>query len=737
MHTPVPTKIPGSPARLILAALLACISLLAGPAPEAGGRRLLHPSRTDQPPVLDGRLDDPVWQHASSVTGFQTFIPEFGHPQQEKTVAYMAYDRDNLYFAFRCFDPHPEKIKASVAKRDDMVRDDFICINLDTFDDQQSLYAFYVNPLGIQGDSRFASGKEDFSVDLVWDSAGRIDAEGYAVEVRIPLKSIRYNQGDKVRMSVFFERCISRRQEHGSYPAMDAARGYAFLPQMAPMEFVGLARPTILELLPSFTYSQKHLRQDGAFVKEPDTRDWGLTAKYGLTPSLILDATLNPDFSQVEADAGQIDANLRYGLYFPEKRPFFLEGSETFNVGATSTGALQTVVHTRTIQDPKAGFKLTGKVGAENTLAALYATDAPLPPPDAGPDAPRPPDARFTILRYKRTTTEDGYLGAFFTERAQDTRVNRVAGPDGQIRLSPSGMLSFHAFGSSTRQGPDLESLDGHALGLEYLYDTSRLGISAAAHEVSQHFENDTGYLTRTGLASGSLSVTPKVYPASSWLRRVDWNGTVSVLEDEPSGLLEHDHSIGVTGILQGNAALSLALHDATEVFLGQRFRTDGFNLSARDQFTKAFSLQATYRQGKAIRYTADPFQGTGSQASASAICQPTENLNLELDWSHADLFREDTGAKVYDYHIYRSRLTYQVNASLYFRGIVEYNAFHRQLLADLLAAYTYIPGTVVYLGYGSLYKQQAWQDGVYRDARGFLEMQRGLFFKASYLWRR
>ncbi|HEX9009713.1 MAG TPA: carbohydrate binding family 9 domain-containing protein, partial [Holophagaceae bacterium] len=160
MHTPVPTKRPRFPVRLLLALLLAAIPLLAGPVPEEGGRHLLRPYKTDQPPVLDGRLDDPVWQHATRVTGFRTFIPEFGHLQAEETIAYMAYDRDNLYFAFRCFDPHPEKIKASVAKRDDMVRDDFVCINLDTFNDQQSLYAFYVNPLGIQGDSRFASNKE-------------------------------------------------------------------------------------------------------------------------------------------------------------------------------------------------------------------------------------------------------------------------------------------------------------------------------------------------------------------------------------------------------------------------------------------------------------------------------------------------------------------------------------------------------------------------------------------------
>ncbi|MBK8726167.1 MAG: hypothetical protein IPL96_08920 [Holophagaceae bacterium] len=700
------------------------------------GRTSLHPFRTDAPPVLDGRLDDAVWRQAASVTDFETFIPEFGKRQPEKTIAYMAYDRDNLYFAFRCFDPEPSKIKAALARRDDVVKDDFVCINLDTFNDQQSLYAFYVNPFGIQADSRFASGKEDFSVDLVWDSAGRIDGEGYTVEMRIPLKSIRYTHGEVVRMAVFFERTISRRQEHGSYPALDAARGYAFLPQMAPMEYAGLARPTILEVLPAFTLAQKRVRENGVLERKPDDREWSLTAKYGLTPSLILDATVNPDFSQIEADAGQIDANLRFGLFYAEKRPFFLEGSESFNVGATATGPLQTVVHTRTIQDPKSGFKITGKLGPGNTVAALAATDAPPLPPEAEPGAPQPLDARFTVLRYKRTTAEDGYLGAFLTARDQGGRTNRVFGPDGQIRLNPSDMLSFHAFGATTSPGGGLPRLDGHALGLEYLHDTSTLGITAALHQVSRDFEADAGYLTRTGLTSGSLALTPKVYPKSAWLRRLDGNLTASALKDQDSGLTEHDHAFGATAILQGNAALSFAIHDASEVFLGQRFRTDGLNLSARNQFSKSLSLQASYRRGKSIRYTAEPFQGRGSQASAALVWQPTDNLNLTLNWTHADLSKEATGEKVYDYHIYRSRLAYQVNAYLSFRGIVEYNAFRRQLLTDFLAAYTYIPGTVVYLGYGSLYKKQAWEEGVYRESTRFLEMQRGLFFKASYLWR-
>ena len=172
------------------------LALVVWPGRAAGNDKLqpLKPLRTDTPPVIDGVLDDPVWTQAPSETGFKTWRPDFGKDMHEKTVVYYAYDRENLYFAYRCYDSEPSKIKASITARDTINQDDWVCLNLDTFNDQQSLYALYVNPLGIQGDSRFEGGQEDFTVDVVWYSAGRIDAEGYTIEIRIPFKSIRYRQ---------------------------------------------------------------------------------------------------------------------------------------------------------------------------------------------------------------------------------------------------------------------------------------------------------------------------------------------------------------------------------------------------------------------------------------------------------------------------------------------------------------------------------------------------------------
>ena len=261
------------------AALLAAAAPAAAGSSSADGGAFFRPLRTASPPAIDGRLDDAVWREAPSVVLARTFIPDFGREASERTVAYMAYDAETLYFAFKCYDREPDKIKAAIANRDTIRSDDFICINLDSFNDRQSLYAFYVNPLGIQTDSRYAGGNEDFSVDLVWTSAGRLDPDGYSVELAVPFKSIRYAGKSRVEMSIFFERRISRRSEHSSYPALDPARGYFFLTQMLPLELEEIKQYTLLEVLPAYTFRDGAERVEGALTDQPGVHDGHLTAQ--------------------------------------------------------------------------------------------------------------------------------------------------------------------------------------------------------------------------------------------------------------------------------------------------------------------------------------------------------------------------------------------------------------------------------------------------------------------------
>jgi hypothetical protein len=698
----------------------------------AGNDKLqpLKPLRTETPPVIDGVLNDPVWTQAPSETGFKTWRPDFGKDMHEKTVVYYAYDRENLYFAYRCYDREPSKIKASVSARDTITQDDWVCLNLDTFNDQQSLYALYVNPLGIQGDSRFEGGVEDYTIDVVWFSAGRIDAEGYAIEIRIPFKSIRYRQREPVEMGIIFERNISRLSESGTYPALDPVRGFDFLTQTRPLHFTDIKHYTLLEILPAFTYGRTSLIDQGSLQPEKAKRELSLTGKYGLTSQLILDGTINPDFSQVESDAGQVDFNLRYALFYPEKRPFFLEGREKFTLAATEDGnPLDSVVHTRTIVDPLFGFKLNGKVGPRDTIASIYALDelAPGSPEDY---------AHVTIARYKHALSDDSFIGGVWTGRFEGSRYNIVAGSDGYIRVNPSSFFSYQALAALTKPAGGGDEIEGHALNFLYYYQTRNHLFEVTFQDLGKDFTTETGYLTRNGLSRLKVGFLPMIYPKSRLFLRVDPIFHTINIRDKFSGLYETYNTFDLRLIMPRNTTFVAGGRYQTEIFLGQRFGRSGLRLNATSQVTKQLLLIMRYVYGQKIRYVESPYQGRGSDATISATYLPSENLNFSLALAYSDFFRSADGTKEYDYTIIRSANTYQVNKYLFFRAIVEYNSFHKQLMTDLLASFTYIPGTVLHIGYGSLYEKLEWREGDYQPSDRFLETRRGFFFKMSYLWR-
>ncbi|MFB0564553.1 MAG: DUF5916 domain-containing protein [Candidatus Aminicenantaceae bacterium] len=690
----------------------------------------LKPINADIPPVIDGILNDTVWQKAPHMTGFKTYHPDFGIEMVENSIVYYAYDRENLYFAFRCLDSQSDKIKSSVTSRDKIHSDDWICINLDSFNDQQSLYAFYCNPVGIQGDSRFEGGNEDFSIDVVWYSAGKIGEEGYTIEVRIPFKSIRFSHKNPVEMGVIFERKISRLSEAGTYPALDPAQGPNFLTQTQTIIFHDIKHYTLFEVIPAVTYNHSSSLDRGKLASAGGNGDLSLTAKYGITSRLILDGTYNPDFSQVEADAGQVDFNLRYALFYPEKRPFFLEGLEKFNFGGYHDGdPLGAVVHTRTVVDPLMGVKLNGKIGSKNTIASIYALDEL--PEEAEEDY-----AHFTIFRYKRALKKDSFLGGFYTGRERKSGFNRVFGLDGQQRINQSSIFGYHVFMSQTKASGEYKKDKGHALGLHYMYTTSKWIIMLGLQDIAENFRTETGYVTRTGITIFRSGILRMFHLNSKIIRRIDPIIHSYQFRDKFSGLYETLNTVDLRFILLRNSLIQLGYRYATEVFFNEKFNTSLVDLNASSQFTKQFFISLHYKYSKKIRYILDPYQGYGSDASATLTYLPSEKLHLNLSLTYSDFYRDSDSAKEYDYLIIRSKNTYQVNKYLFFRGIVEYNSFRKQLITDFLASFTYIPGTVIHIGYGSLYQKIKWIDNEYRDADRFLETKRGFFFKASFLWR-
>ncbi len=701
-------------------------------APPAGAAGPLKPLRTSTPPVIDGDLGDAVWQSAPTVTGFKTWMPDYGKDMPDQTVVYYAHDAENLYFAFRAFDSEPNRIKASIAARDGVSADDWICINLDSFGDQQSLYALYVNPLGIQGDSRYAAGREDFGFDAVWYSAGRIDSQGYTIEVRIPFKSLRYGDANPVRMALIFERRVTRRSEQGTYPPLDPKVGPNFLTQNIAIEFADIRHYRLVEILPDAVYDYQMEREAESLERVSSGPEFGLTAKYGVTAQLVFDGAVNPDFSQVEADAGQIDVNRRYALFFPEKRPFFLEGRDSFNFAGADYSPMQSVVHTRTIANPIVGARLTGKMAAADSIAAIYAVDEQ---PDEAVEAGSPEYAQVAVVRYKRSLEGDSYVGGFYTGREEGGAFNRVFGGDGALRVTQASALGFYAFGSSTRpHGGD--TADGHSVLANYTHDNRKMNLYFQALDISRDFETWTGYLTRAGIFQASALFTPRFYPASAVVRRVEPNVIADYVRDAESGLWEQWYQGGLTIVLPRAGRVNVSYHWSNEVFEKEDFDTSGIQAQAGAQLTKQLRLQGTFAHQQAIYYSADPFAGRSTSATAVLLYQPSEQWLFDLRGTYSGFSQASDGRRLYDYGIYRAKATYQWNRYLFFRGIGEYNTYRRQLLTDFLASFTYIPGTVFHVGYGSLYEKVQWQDDRFVPGRDLLEMRRGFFLKASYLWR-
>ncbi len=701
------------------------------------GQDKLVPNNTEYTPIIDGILESEVWEKSIAVKGFKTYVPDFGKNAAQETVAYITYDSKNLYFAFKCFDDSPEKIKSTLTTRDNISQDDWVCVNLDTYNDKQSLYAFYVNPFGIQMDSRVAGTVEtdDISYDLVWQSAGKITNEGYIVEICIPLKSIRYSEESPTVMGLYLERRIARFSEHSSFPEFDPAKGYAVYSQLKQIVFHNLETPVIIEILPAVTYSNKSEILNGKLSEKENKGEFSLTGKYGLTSNLTIEGTYNPDFSQIESDAGQVDVNLRYDLFYSEKRPFFLEGSEIFKLAATSTtevDPIKALVHTRTIVNPIIGIKLSGKITDDITLASIYSMD------DLSDRGVQYDDryASFGIFRIKKSFSDDSFLGTLFTGREQTDKYNRVIGFDGRIRLSESGVFEFNNLFSFSKYEDGFKTNGEYTIGLNYTNQTRDFDYQLSIRDISKNFYTETGYITRTGITAYSLYTKPKYYPPSEIFRRLDIELFSAQINDKFSRLWETNNYTAVTFILPGDLYMKVKYSYSNEIFLDQKFKTGGFHIAGGGWFTNQLYFGFLYRKINAIYYSSTPFEGNSNKLSINAGFLPFENLEIGFGFAYIDFYKDSDNTKVFEYPLFRTVLTYQYNKYLVFREIIEYNRYRRYLLNDFLASFTYIPGTVFHIGYGSFFEKIKWQDNEYADNNRFLETQRGFFIKMSYLWR-
>lgn len=722
---------------------LACYVLaLAGPtAAQDISRPILSPLAITEPPTIDGHLDDAAWRAEPQPTGeWLSYNPLHGDRIPQQTRVWIAHDARYLYFAFQCDDPNPSEIKTSVTRRDNIWSDDWVGLSLDALGTGQTSYHLMVNPSGIQLDMiNTVSGNEDQSPDYVWDSAGRTNERGYAVEIRVPLQSIRFRGGNDVNMGILFWRRVSRTGVSVSWPALQP--GKWVFETHAALRFDSLTSIKTREVIPSATFSSNQGRETPQRWSSIDRNsDFGFSAKVGLTSTITLDATVNPDFSQVESDAFQVEVNQRFPVFFSEKRPFFMEGAGLFTLAASSMdSSMISAVHTRRIVDPSAGFKVTGSVGRLQ-FGTLTAVDVA-----AGREHEDDPtlserDRLFNVARAQYSLGASNYIGAIATDAEFADSFNRVGGADLSWRVRKNQRVMGMALYSSSRDVGDPATRGGFAGSASWAYETRRQNVITFFEHYDQNFRMDTAFYNRVGITSGWAYTDWNFYPEKrfKWIKRVvpfvysqygrdrQARGEESItvyggrMSFTRQGFLRIDHVVGF------------------EPWEGVRYPVRRPRVMGFVQPYRWINVSARVNWGPAIYYdAAEPFAGWSRNVATEITWQPTSRMNQSVEYQRVDFRRADTRARVYELELVNTKTTFQFSKQFFIRGIAQYDSLRERVLSDFLASYELRPGTVAYVGYGSLYERRAFIDDVWVEQTGaYLTTRRGFFFKASYLYR-
>ena len=637
----------------------------------------------DTPPVIDGIIDEPAWEKAKKATDFTQMQPKEGAPMTEETAAYIGYDSHNLYIAFRAKDSEPKNIRAHMTPRDQMSGDDWVGIILDTFGDQRRAYEFFTNPLGIQMDIFSHAGTEDLAPDYVWYSAGKVTPDGYTAEFRIPLKSLRFPDIEKQHWRISFVRNIERKNEKGLWPLFHNNSGSLFS-QMSDLKGMHDIIPGgRLELIPEFTASRTipFESDDNSFHLHEWNMRAGLNARYGINPNWAIDATYNPDFSQVEADQPQVQVNQRFPLFFPEKRPFFMEGADLFSTPLR-------IVNTRAIVDPQYGVKLTGKQDAWSG-GALLANDRSRN------------ESSFNIFRLNRDIGAESTLGAIYSGRELGGgEYNRVAGVDGKFQFNQLYTLQFQGVDSFTKEG-GAGPVEGAAYNISLQRKARHLNFYTSYDDYHPDFKADSGFFQRVDMRCGGVDVWYKFWPAGG--RLITWHPLAGYWRtyDHGGTLTDEEPYVGLSLSFPLQTFFSLTYHPNTlERFGGIDFRKRSWNASISAEPTRYLSGSISGTIGEQINYDAvSPFLGNSAGANLSLTLKPADQLSVQQSYLKSRLDTK-AGERIFDENIWQTTARFQWSKEISSRVIYQYSTLEHSGFTDLLISYLLVPGTSFHAGY-------------------------------------
>jgi len=761
--------------------------------------------------VIDGKPDEDAWKSAAVFKDFYQTAPGNNTPPSKPTEVLMLYDEHNLYVAFKCWD-EKDKIRATIAKRDEVFGEDNVRMWLDTYDDRRRAYVFGFNPLGVQQDGVYTEGEgADFSVDVVMESKGLIQDWGWSVEVKIPFKSLRYKAGQGVNWGFNVARNIDRFNDEFDQWLPDDRDVSGFLIKHGKITGLNDVKyERTLEIVPSITLSEtgtkvrtvpRYLLPPGAidpgrFLNQPVKKEIGVTLKYTLTPSVTLDAAINPDFAEIEADAPVVTANQRFPIYFQEKRPFFLEGSEIFN------SPLQ-VFYSRNIIDPDVAAKLTGKVG-KNSFGILVASDKA--PGNYNDEDREDPDVRpfidefldrnalFGVVRLKHDFGSENNIGFFGTYRSFVEQKNLLAGFDGRLKLSPKLTSQFQVVGTSSKRcffdsdfEPTLDPLQaqrnrdicggrtynqygvGNGLGynfnLDYTTDTHGWYFGAGGR--SKLYRADAGFTRRTNANNLNFGnrLSTKSNPKAT-LIRLNWNQNANASYDWKGRLQDFGLNTNLGFSLQHNLFISLEASAYYEKIFEEEFglkrsplRSGAFSGDpTRSTWQQSASLNLNQNLNKHIAYGmflgfirnsfdffyTDPVSGQlnpgpGMQLDAEfgVDIKPTDPLLISLKYGKSRLTRNDNRLRSFDSDLFTVRTTYQFTRFLFTRVRLDYDGTAKNFAGQALFGWAPNPGTAFYVGYNDNFNYSGFSPLTGQFEPGFQRNSRSFFIRASYLFRK
>jgi len=716
--------------------------------------------RIDASIHVDGVLDEPAWQQAAVLEVPFEIQPGDNSPAPVRTECRLAYNENHLFVGFRVYDDHPDQIRAHLTDRDQCFRDDFVGVMIDPFNDERRGFEFFVNPLGVQMDLAVndlsIDSNEDETWDGIWDSAGRITAEGYIVEMAIPFTTLRFPRTLGAQTwGLIADRNYPRDIRHIFFSVPLDRDRMGMLCQAGKVTGMAGIRPgRSLEFDPTVT-AHRTDRRAAPLEADPDPfgfgamangklrGDVGLSARWGITPNLSLNAAVNPDFSQVEADAVQLAINTRYALSYAEKRPFFMEAADFFATGLPA-------VYTRAVADPDWGVKLTGKEGA-HAVGLFVARDARpnlIFPSNLGSnngtlDAP----ATTAVARYRRDFGRAVTIGGLLTTREGKDYFNHLGGIDGHVRFGRGDLLRFQALGTSTHYpdstaasfGQPARSFDGFGA-VATLIHSRRAWTGWAEYEHKDPgFRADAGFIPRVDTRSAAAGLERHFYgEAGRWYTRLNFelNGSFTVDHDGR----RTDQAVNIEAFYQGpfQSSVEMDLSRLDERYIDRTYPRKYGSIHAEIQPHKNLKLWYTQRGGDAIDYE----NGRGGVIFATG---PGGQIDIGR---HLHVFADETyerfragGGELYTTNVLDTRMVYQLNARAFLRALVQYVTIdrtaplygfpvlphERELLTQLLASYKINPQTVFYLG--------CTDDHSGPSARRMLGIERTVFVKLGYAW--